>query len=73
MASNHHTDQVFTEKRKPKNQIKFKEGMVSGYTLRQAQIQLYQAQNNYLTAMQQLVLAKAKLSLLLTPITPNNK
>ena len=56
-----------------KNQIKFKEGMVSGYTLRQAQIQLYQAQNNYLTAMQQLVLAKAKLSLLLTPITPNNK
>jgi outer membrane protein TolC len=56
-----------------KNQLKFKEGMVSGYTLRQAQVQLYQAQNDYLTAMQQLVLAKAKLSLLLTPITPKNK
>lgn len=56
-----------------KNQLKFKEGMVSGYTLRQAQVQLYQAQNDYLTAMQQLILAKAKLSLLLTPITPKNK
>ena len=54
-----------------KNQIKFKEGMVSSYTLRQAQAQLYQAQNDYLTAMQRLILAKAKLSLLLKPITPN--
>ena len=56
-----------------KNQIKFKEGMVSSYTLRQAQAQLYQAQNDYLTAMQRLILAKAKLSLLLKPITPKNK
>ena len=53
------------------SQIKFKEGMVSSYTLRQAQAQLYQAQNDYLTAMQRLILAKAKLSLLLKPITPN--
>ena len=52
-----------------KNQIKFKEGMVSTYILRQAQTQLYQAQNNYLNAMHQLVLSKAKLTLLLQPIT----
>jgi outer membrane protein TolC len=56
-----------------KNQIKFKEGMVSSYTLRQAQAQLYQEQNDYLTAMQRLILAKAKLSLLLKPITLKNK
>ena len=52
-----------------KNQIKFKEGLVSGFTLRQAQTQLYEAQNNYLTAMQQLVVSKTSLSLLLNPVT----
>ena len=52
-----------------KNQIKFKEGLVSGFTLRQAQTQLYDAQNNYLTAMQQLVISKTSLSLLLNPVT----
>lgn len=52
-----------------KNQIKFKEGLVSGFTLRQAQIQLYNAQNDYLTAMQQLVISKTSLSLLLNPVT----
>lgn len=54
-----------------KNQIKFKEGLVSGFTLRQIQTQLYEAQNNYLTAMQQLVVSKTSLSLLLNPVTPN--
>ena len=54
-----------------KNQIKFKEGLVSGFTLRQAQTQLYDAQNNYLTAMQQLVVSKTSLSLLLNPVTLN--
>ncbi len=52
-----------------KNQIKFKEGLVSGFTLRQAQTQLYDAQNDYLTAMQQLVVSKTSLSLLLNPVT----
>ena len=52
-----------------KNQIKFKEGLVSGFTLRQAQTQLYDAQNDYLTAMQQLVISKTSLSLLLNPVT----
>ena len=52
-----------------KNQIKFKEGLVSGFTLRKAQTQLYEAQNNYLTAMQQLVVSKTSLSLLLNPVT----
>ncbi|MDA0780483.1 MAG: TolC family protein [Bacteroidetes bacterium] len=54
-----------------KNQIKFKEGLVSSFTLRQAQTQLYDAQNNYLTAMQQLVVSKTSLSLLLNPVTLN--
>ena len=54
-----------------KNQIKFKEGLVSGFTLRQIQTQLYEAQKNYLTAMQQLVVSKTSLSLLLNPVTPN--
>jgi len=52
-----------------KNQIKFKEGLVSGFTLRQAQTQLYDAQNDYLVAMQQLVVSKTSLSLLLNPVT----
>ena len=52
-----------------KNEIKFKEGLVSGFTLRQIQTQLYEAQNNYLNAMQQLVVSKTKLSLLLNPVT----
>ncbi len=52
-----------------KNQLEFKEGLVSGFTLRQAQTQLYDAQNDYLTAMQQLVVSKTSLSLLLNPVT----
>lgn len=56
-----------------KNQIKFKEGLVSSFTLRQAQTQLYNAQKEYLTAMQNLVVSKTKLSLLLNPVSPNNK
>ena len=51
-----------------KNQLKFKEGLASSFELRQAQTQLYQAQNNYLSSMQQLVVTKKKLSLLLNPI-----
>ena len=51
-----------------KNEIKFKEGLISGFTLRQIQTQLYEAQNNYLNAMQQLVISKTKLSLLVNPI-----
>ena len=52
-----------------KNEIKFKEGLISGFTLRQIQTQMYEAQNNYLNAMQQLVVSKTKLSLLLNPVT----
>lgn len=52
-----------------KNEIKFKEGLISGFTLRQIQTQLYEAQNSYLNAMQQLVVSKTKLSLLLNPVT----
>lgn len=56
-----------------KNQLKFKEGLASSFELRQAQTQLYQAQNNYLSSMQQLVISKKKLSLLLNPINSKEK
>lgn len=52
-----------------KNQVKFREGLVSGFQLRQVQSQLYEAQNNYMSAMQQLVVSKTALSLLLNPVT----
>ena len=65
------TNLVLATSIEQKNQIKFKEGLVSGFTLRQAQTQLYDAQNNYLTAMQQLVVSKTSLSLLLNPVTLN--
>ncbi|MGB0444325.1 MAG: hypothetical protein ACPGFK_05835, partial [Flavobacteriaceae bacterium] len=45
------------------------ETVYHGFTLRQAQTQLYDAQNDYLTAMQQLVISKTSLSLLLNPVT----
>jgi hypothetical protein len=43
--------------------------LISGFMLRQIQTQLYEAQNNYLNAMQQLVVSKTKLSLLVNPVT----
>lgn len=52
-----------------KNEVKFKEGLTSSFTLRQAQTQLYDAQDSHLKAMQQLVVSKTKLSLLLKPVS----
>ncbi|MDN6280524.1 MAG: TolC family protein, partial [Psychroflexus sp.] len=44
-----------------KNEIKFKEGLASSFELRQAQVQLYQAQNEYLQSMLNVINAKAEL------------
>lgn len=53
-----------------KNQIKFTEGLASSFELRQAQTQLYSAQQNMLQAMLNIINAKAELeSILNTPDT----
>ena len=44
-----------------KNRTKFKEGIATSFELRQAQTQLYSAQNEYLNAMQSVINQKAKL------------
>ncbi|MGB0199094.1 MAG: TolC family protein [Flavobacteriaceae bacterium] len=56
-----------------KNQIKFNEGLVGSFTLRDAQIQLYQAQNEYLAAMQSVILARTNLDILLFTTPKNEK
>jgi len=53
-----------------KNQIKFSQGMVNSFELRQAQTQLYRTQKNYLNALQNLVSKKIELETLLN-ITNN--
>ena len=50
---------------KNKNQIKYFEGMVGSFELRQAQLQLYSAQNNYIKAIQSVVQKKIGLETLL--------
>lgn len=53
-----------------KNDIKFKEGIATSFELRQAQQQLYSAQNEYLQAMLNIITAKAELETILNkPIT----
>ena len=51
-----------------KNQIKYAEGLVSSFELRQAQTQLYDAQQNYLQSMVEVINKKAELETIL-----NNK
>lgn len=53
-----------------KNDIKFKEGIATSFELRQAQQQLYSAQNEYLQSMLNIITAKAELETILNkPIT----
>ena len=66
-------DNYFTEKEnlrlaesiEKKNQNKFFEGVVQSFELRMAQMQLYSAQNNYVTAIQSLINKKTVLETLL--------
>lgn len=44
-----------------KNSIKYKEGLISGFDLRQAQLQLYDSQKNYLESMLQVINSKTEL------------
>ena len=56
---------VLANRIKDKNQIKYFEGMVGSFELRQAQLQLYSAQNNYIKAIQSVVQKKIGLETLL--------
>ena len=66
-------DNYFTEKEnlrlaesiEKKNQNKFFEGVVQSFELRMAQMQLYSAQNNYVTAIQSVINKKTILETLL--------
>ena len=66
-------DNYFTEKEnlrlaesiEKKNQNKFFEGVIQSFELRMAQMQLYSAQNNYVTAIQSLINKKTVLETLL--------
>lgn len=50
-----------------KNQAKYFEGMASAFELRQAQLQLYSAQNNYIASIQNVIQKKLTLEILLNP------
>ncbi len=47
-----------------KNSIKYKEGLISGFDLRQAQLQLYEAQRSYLESMLDVINSKTELETL---------
>ena len=48
-----------------KNQLKYFEGISSSFELRQAQLQMYGAQNNYIKAIQNVIQKKINLETLL--------
>jgi len=50
---------------KEKNQTKYFEGVASSFELREAQLQLYSAQNNYIKSIQELIQKKLSLETLL--------
>jgi outer membrane protein TolC len=52
---------------KEKNQIKYFEGLASSFEYREAQLQLYSAQNNYIKSIQSVVQKKLNLETLLNP------
>ena len=56
---------VLSERIEQKNQTKFNEGIASSFELRQAQTQLYAAQQEYLQAQLQLIQSKASLQTIL--------
>jgi len=60
---------ALAERIEQKNQSKYFEGIASSFDLRQAQLQLYSAQNNYISAIQNVIQKKLTLETLLnTPV-----
>ena len=64
------TNMKLAENIERKNQTKFSQGMASSFELRQAQKQLFNAQQNYLESLKNLVSKKTDLEILLN--TYNN-
>jgi len=62
---------ALSERIEKKNQTKFFEGIGSSFELRQAQIQLYTAQQDYLQAMLDVINNKAELETVLNKISKN--
>ena len=56
---------ALSERIEKKNQTKFNEGIATSFELRQAQTQLYTAQQEYLQAQLQLIQSKASLQTIL--------
>ena len=56
-----------------KNQVKYFEGMVGSFELRQAQLQLYSSQSKYLTSIQNLIERKINLETLINSTNDNLK
>ena len=56
---------ALAERIENKNSIKFKEGLATSFDLRQAQLQLYSTQSEYLNSMFQVIAEKANLETLL--------
>ena len=56
------------ERIEQKNQVKYSEGIASSFELRQAQLQLYEAQQGYLQSMVEIIIKKTDLEIVL-----NNK
>ena len=54
-----------------KNQIKYFEGMIKSFELRMSQIQLYNAQNNFVSAIQKVITNKIELETLLNNSNTN--
>ncbi len=54
-----------------KNQIKYFEGMIQSFELRMSQIQLYNAQNNFVSAIQKVITNKIELETLLNNSNTN--
>ena len=56
-----------------KNQVKYFEGMVGSFELRQAQLQLYSSQSKYLSSIQNLIERKINLETLINSTNDNLK
>ena len=56
-----------------KNQVKYFEGMVGSFELRQAQLQLYSSQSKYLSSIQNLIERKINLEILINSTNDNLK
>ena len=58
-------NQALSERIKQKNTTKFFEGLASSFELRQAQLQLFNSQQNVIQSMRQVIISKSELDILI--------